>query len=165
MSSISKHFLLTFTLMLPALTYGQCAPGIPGAGNPGCIPPTQPNSPYYHTAEGAPIKAPPQWADRWAAVALDTDLGKAGTILDQSSKSDAESIALENCRNDGGVNCKILISYHNQCAAVAQHSAGGKVFASSAYPQEQAQNRAMAQCGDSSCHLIYSECSLPQKLD
>lgn len=144
--------------------FAQCAPGIPGAGNPGCIPPNQPNSPYYQTGNGAPIKAPPTWADRWGAVALDTDMGKAGTILDQSNKADAESTALSNCRNDGGQNCRVLISYYNQCAAVAQKSSGGEVFASSAYPQEQAQKRAMSSCKDSSCHIIYSECSLPEEI-
>lgn len=42
--------------------FAQCSPGIPGAGSPGCIPPTVANSPYY---QGGNNDAP---VSRWAGV-------------------------------------------------------------------------------------------------
>ena len=165
MDQILKYSFLTAALVLPALTYGQCAPGIPGAGNPGCIPPNQPNSPYYQSENGAPIKAPPKWADRWGAVAMDIDHGKAGAMVGRNSKQEAESVATDICRTRGGSACEILISFYNQCAAVVQSSRGGIVFSNSGYPKERAEERALARCNDSSCHVVFSECSLPEQVD
>jgi len=83
------------------LAWSQCAPGIPSAGNPGCIPPNQPNSPYYQ-GDDAETQAQTQpaavWADRWDAIAIDSDVGQAGVIANIPSKNEAMDIAVKTCK-------------------------------------------------------------------
>jgi len=83
------------------LAWSQCAPGIPSAGNPGCIPPNQPNSPYYQ-GDDAETQAQTQpaavWTDRWDAIAIDSDVGQAGVIANIPSKNEAMDIAVKTCK-------------------------------------------------------------------
>ncbi|WP_448098340.1 DUF4189 domain-containing protein [Luteibacter yeojuensis] len=108
----------------------QCAPGIPSAGNPGCVPTNQPNSPYYQ--ESGPTQPPAQaavWADRWGAIAIDDNSGKGGTVSSAASKSNAESEAMQRCVDNGGIQCKLMITYRNQCVAASQKLTGGQIVA------------------------------------
>ena len=160
--------LIAASLLIVSLgAHSQCAPGIPGAGNPGCIPPSQPNSPYYQADSGAPITPPPtsKWESRWGAVAIDSDAGTPGAIVGRTSKSDAERVAMDICQHNGGSKCKVLISFYNQCAAVSQSPKGGSLFARSAFPQQPAEERALKQCGDSTPQVLFSECSMPAQDD
>ena len=164
MGLISKHSLFTIVLMVPAMAYGQCAPGISGAGNPGCIPPNQPNSPYN---QGQPRQGPAvprgHWEDRWGAVAMDFEETKAGYITGQTSESEARQIALSKCESSGGRNCKIVISYFNQCAALGQGNESLSVSSATAADADEANKRVLAKCGGKkACTIIYNECSPPE---
>ncbi|WP_425492570.1 DUF4189 domain-containing protein [Luteibacter aegosomaticola] len=145
--------------------FAQCAPGIPSAGNPGCIPPDRQNSPYYQNQEPLPPSTPiATWADRWGSIAMD-DNGAAGTVVDQTSESAARKEALARCEENGGKKCETVLSYHNQCAAVAQMPSGGPVFASRAPKQSEAESNSVANCGQKGCTVVYSRCSLPQRIN
>lgn len=150
--------------MLAGGLHAQCAPGIPGAGNPGCIPPNAPNSPYN---QGSGANTPPpqpvgHWEDRWAAVALDYQNLKSGMVSSKADEASASSGALAECRANGGASCELAIAYHNQCAALAQHTTTHEVSSATGPDVSQAVNRVKTRCGDSgACQVIYSQCSLP----
>lgn len=148
----------------------QCAPGIPSAGNPGCIPPNQPNSPYYQgsadQASQQAVEPAPIWADSWGAVAVSFKDGRAGAKGQMTSKSEAVSAALDICHQNGGSECKLVLSYKNQCVAVAQPDGGGLVTTMSAESVDRAGALALGKCGDASrCRVVYSECSVPQRMN
>jgi hypothetical protein len=144
-------------------SWAQCAPGVPSAGNPACIPPDQPSSPYY---QGGKTPAPPPpavWSDRWGAVAVDESTGDAGTVENRENKTDAENQALSDCASTGAQNCKVILTYHNQCAAVAFSPAGSGV--ARAPTSTQAEQLAIKSCGNgSACQIVYSKCSLPVRI-
>lgn len=147
----------------------QCAPGIPTAGNPGCVPPTAPGSPYALPGENPPGNLPvPQqvrWADSWGAIAYDRDEAKAGNAEDQPSKDAANETAIDYCHKNGGNTCRIVLSYHNQCASAAQRAeGGGMVYFSSAAEQSDADANALRRCG-TGCITVLSKCSLPRRIE
>lgn len=157
-----RLLLLTLILHVPS-AWAQCAPGIPGAGNPGCIPPTQPGSPYNQGGDAPVVNAPPavHWVGGWGAIAMDGE-NRGGTVEDRDTKSEAESIALDMCRRNGGSNCKVLVTFNNQCAAMVQEAGGGTVHGNTGATQERAERRALDGCkSGTTCHVIYSKCSVP----
>lgn len=145
--------------------FAQCAPGIPGAGNPGCIPPNQTNSPYYNGNGAAPSAPQPRWEDRWGAIAMDPDTARAGTVTGETSKERAIQEALDRCSSNGGNHCKVTFSYYNQCAAVAQDSSGGNIYSAGAASQEKAESNALSDCGkkQKSCEIVYRACSFAEQ--
>ena len=157
-------FVATLFLMGYSNSWAQCAPGVPSAGNPACIPPNQSNSPYY---QGGQTQAPPPavvWADRWGAVAVDQTTGDAGTVENRASKTEAENKALSDCSSTGAQSCKVILTYHNQCAAVAFSNGGSGV--ARAPTSAQAEQLAIESCGKgSACQIVYSKCSLPTRIN
>lgn len=156
--------LLFLVLLIQApIAWSQCAPGIPGAGNPGCIPPTQPGSPYNQGGDApvAPVAPAIKWVGGWGAVAMDEDY-KGGTVEDRDSKDEAETIALDLCKRNGGNKCKVLVTFDNQCAAMVQEPDGGTVHGNTGATTELAEQRALGACrGGNRCEVIYSKCSHP----
>ncbi|WP_413623777.1 DUF4189 domain-containing protein [Luteibacter sp. Lutesp34] len=145
----------------------QCAPGIPSAGNPGCIPPNQPNSPYYNANDAAVAAPEPdwQWSDRWGAIAIDEGTAAAGTVEGQTSKSEATSEVLRQCESLGGTNCKVIMVFVNQCAAASQSQIDGRVFTVSRKTKQESEDGAIANCGGrNSCKIVYSQCSPPVRV-
>ncbi|MBB3227111.1 hypothetical protein FHW69_001712 [Luteibacter sp. Sphag1AF] len=155
------HILIALVAMYAPVAWSQCAPGIPSAGNPGCIPPDQGNSPYYQDA--APSAPQPVWADRWGAVAVDLGTGQSGATSDQGSESQAKNEALSTCERNGGTKCEIVLWYFNQCAAIAEKPEGGGFSNAHADTVERAEQLALQACGGS-CKVIYTKCSLPVRV-
>lgn len=153
-----------YGLLVP-LAWSQCAPGIPSAGNPGCIPPNQANSPYDQGAD-APRQVPQSravWSDRWGAIAFG-HTSILGTSASQRSQSAAEDAALNDCRKQGGQDCFISISYHNQCGAVAWGTSASTT--ARAPTPEDAASSAMESCKSktSDCQIYYQNCSFPVRV-
>jgi hypothetical protein len=151
-----------FFAIAPSSLFAQCAPGIPGGGNPSCVPPDV----FYNSLPpGAPIPdLGPQWETRWGAVAMGG--GGFGAITDMPSKRKAHKAALAQCKKSGGGNqCKVSISYYNQCAAVAagDNSATGGGYAPIT---ETANKLATEQCQKTGgiCRIYYSACSYPVRI-
>lgn len=161
--------LALLILLAHASTAGaQCAPGIPGAGNPGCIPPTAPGSPYGQPdAAGAPssMEPAPVWRTTWGAMALDYSNGAAGGSIQRSSKSDAIALAKERCREEQGQHCEVAIAFENQCAAISQMPGGGLINTATAADAKEAERRALSKCQDQrSCKIVASLCTYSERV-
>jgi len=166
--SLKEICVAAFVLLASSSAWGQCAPGIPSAGNPGCIPPDQANSPYASDAaenSNRPVENSTVWESRWGSIALDLEKGKAGTISNSNDERDAVNTALSRCSENGGVHCRTVLTYHDQCASLVEDKAGGPLATSTASTQETATARSLEKCGNKrSCEVIYEKCSLPQRV-
>jgi len=144
----------------------QCAPRIPSAGNPGCIPPDQQNSPYY---KGQPsgaddsAQAPIVYVRTgWAALAVDRVQGSSGSAVKFKSGPAAKRTAIAECEKNGGTKCKVAIFFSDQCAAVAQPLSGGDLSTATAETVAAAKDKAIRKCGDmNTCTVLISDCSSP----
>jgi len=81
------------------------------------------------------------------------------------TKRGAEEAALANCRVNGNTTCKIQRTYHNECVSLAlgSETAASDIGAT----LEEANERSMKACtatGDPQCHLAYSACSYPVRI-
>jgi hypothetical protein len=148
---------------LGASAWAQCGGGIPSAGNPGCIPPDRSNSPYYQGGTGStPLPPPAIWADRWGAIAYDSKANTYGISVNQDDKAKAKKAAFSDC---GTANCQIVLSYRNQCAALA--GAVGRMGYAGGPELNEAEASAVAKCaetGTSSCQILHSACSMPVRI-
>jgi hypothetical protein len=116
---------------------------------------------------GSPIQQRPIiWAHRWGAIAWDLKRGAVGGSLEQPSKEAAEQAAVANCQsNDGGPDCKVEFTYHDQCVAMV--TSLHKHTESSAATIAEASKSAMKTCTDaglSDCTVDYTSCSLPVRI-
>ena len=163
---VGRMVLFAAMMALSSTAYAQCASGIPSAGNPGCIPPDQYNSPYSQSA--APASAPvAKWADRWGSIALDDKTGKLGTVSQSAAKEKAESQALDRCADNGGLSCQIALTYTNQCVAVAQVPTGGPVHMLSGAYLPETETAVLKKCerdGNGKCQIAYSKCSYAERI-
>jgi hypothetical protein len=167
--------LIALALLLACLfhmphAWAQCAPGIPEAGNPECLPPDDPNSPYYQSSNGQsnghmpPPRPVVRWADRWGAIVIDNNNGRAGNSTNYSSKSEAVNAAMNDCIAHGGQQCKVQLAYYNQCAAIAW---GDTSYITYGGPtKENAELLALHSCGKATtnCKIVYTACSLPARV-
>ncbi|MBV6851749.1 DUF4189 domain-containing protein [Xanthomonas axonopodis pv. cajani] len=150
-----------------------CPPGqypIGGQGVAACAPIPQGNS-----EQTAPAPRPlGKWIKTWGAIAIGTfnDTPYYGVPTGRLSKSEASEDALKLCAKKGPVNCKITLTYFNQCAAIAepQTSSGeidlrGNVVSVGKESVEAAENYANEECrkdnGGAQCKVIYKKCSEP----
>lgn len=106
----------------------------------------------------------PQWATRWGAIAVDNAKSAWGFFDGASSKRRASKAAVESCKRNGGKTCKVYISYHNQCGALA--SGDNRITTYRAPESGQAESEALKSCSQKTenCGLIHSGCSYPQKI-
>jgi hypothetical protein len=165
MKSLSA-FVLACCLYAP-LAWSQCAPGVPSAGNPGCIPQDRAESPYFH---GDPEKlnaARPQerWEDRWGAIAIDSKTGQAGLIAGKASKAEAVDVAMSGCEMHGSPGCKLRLAYFNQCVAIGWGATWNEVV--TAETEQRAGELALKGCSKKTteCKIAYSACSQPKRVE
>lgn len=166
------RWLLFGLLLLASVVHaeGNCPSGYypigapPGQGGPqGCAPiPGYNNS--QQQAQSQPLPPPPQWASRWGAIATDGPKGSLGTASGLSSKGDAERVALDDCSAKGGTQCKVDIAYDNECAAVVVGDGGYNTPAAATV--DKAVEIGMKTCSTTTtnCHVYYSACSLPVRI-
>ena len=153
---IKALLLGSMLLLLCGLSHAEngCPPGmIPegGQGVSSCRP-----IPGYSQPQG-------HWVNQWGAIAMDTSHKSAGASINQSSEVDAEQAAIANCVSNGGVLCKVEITYVNQCVALVEGNAGHNV--NRADTLKQAIGTGMKTCvdaGDANCHAYYTSCNTPK---
>lgn len=122
-----RMLLLIGCIGASSAAVGQgCPGGIPSAGNPGCIPPGQSNSPYYQSGSSASAAPVARWDDRWGAIALDDRDNGIGLGVAQMADSEraAKKSAIDDCRAKGGLSCKVILAYYNQCGVVVAGDRG-----------------------------------------
>jgi len=137
----------------------DCAP-IQGQGWTGCAPINPPQEQHPQS----PQRPPERWADHYGAIATDEPRGAMGASTDMPDRRSAENAAASNCRAKGGVNCTMQIWYVNQCVALV---VGGKIFnVNSGATVAQATEKGMQMCKPAAndCHIYYSACSLPVRI-
>ncbi|MDR6843249.1 DUF4189 domain-containing protein [Pseudoxanthomonas sacheonensis] len=156
-----KLFIAVGLLMLSYMAVAQQSPT-----NPGGFLNTDPRSPAYNPGLAAPPRpAEERWADRWGAIASDGDV-TYGIVTDKVSKDEAKHSALAECKKRGGGACSIERYFVNQCAAVI--AGDGATASSNAPTVEEAVEIGMPICrenGGENCHVYYSGCSFPARLD
>lgn len=159
-----------------ALAEGRCPPGqypIGGQGVQGCAPMPGGGA----GSNGVSPRPTGRWETRWGAIAEDTSPGPGaplatGAAVSQNSKRAASSLAMDECRKQGGNKCEVRLAYYNQCAAIADPGsssgviAGGTSIAAHAETLEQATDLAVRDCmqanGRGDCAVSYSACSMSE---
>lgn len=147
---------------------GNCPPGYyplgdPGQGSSGCAP--RPDADGQETRSSAPVRPTPKWVTTWGAIALYVPKGILGSSTHLATVDEAEQAALQDCKLKGGLDCKLAISFGNQCAAMVAGSPGYNVTLG-ATPDD-AEKNGMTECqgaGNAGCHVYYWTCSLPQQV-
>ncbi|WP_081419698.1 DUF4189 domain-containing protein [Xanthomonas cannabis] len=139
---------------------GNCPPGfypIGGQGVSGCAPIEGSSGAASPTATG-------EWQTRWGALSMDEANGFIGASSSQKSKGLARKEAELECKRLGGVKCRPIFYYKNQCAAIAV-SLGTNGYGYSGAPSiDEAETSAMKTCAAKSdigkCKVTYSACSM-----
>jgi hypothetical protein len=159
-------FLLPFGIMLHAQQPGvDCAP-IQGQGWTGCAP-INPSQPSSQGQQPQALQRPPElWQDHWGAIATYEPGGVLGVATNMLNESEAKQSAMADCEaKGGGSNCKFQLAYRNGCAVLL---VGDKAFnAVSDATIDKATQSGMKICtanGNTNCHVYYSACSLPVRI-
>lgn len=135
------------------------------------LPESNPNSAHYHTrylpALGASGESRKGLEDRFGAFAMSEGSGWSGWSIDGGSKVVAERDALAQCRHrSGGANdCKVIISFQNQCGSVVG-STGHSGFGT-ADSLRRARQIAREECEDMGpgCKVFWEGCSYPAPVE
>lgn len=146
-----------------AFAEGGCPDGLypTGGGNGGwtsCAP-----IPGYDSGSAGQPNAPPAevWAEQWGAIAVDGGAGRFGGTDNNPSKRKAQKAAIKECQKNGGVKCKVMVSYRNQCGALAW---GDNFFATYRGPnRDETIQDAVTACGKltTQCQPYQAGCSYP----
>ena len=108
---------------------------------------------------------PPAWASRWGAIA-DDGAGLFGMSANEVSKKNAEKAAVSQCKERGGSQCSVYMTYTNQCIAMAASEANSNT--ARAPDEESAKQNSVEGCIKGSngkeCRVYYSACSLPARV-
>ena len=94
-----------------------------------------PNSPYYVDGaqqQAAPQQQPKTILDSWGAVAVD-NRGGISYAYNYLDKEPAEQGALEQCKQQGGADCRVVTSYANGMLAISRSDDGEMYWASSGW--------------------------------
>jgi hypothetical protein len=167
MSAHLLHRLLTVGLWLLCASAahaegGFCPPGTIDHNN-GRAPAIVCSPIPGYGQQQAPQLPPQQWERRWGAIATG---GALGVAIDKLSKQEASRTAMSDCVAKGGTNCKVEITYYNQCAVVVAAEDGSYNTPSNA-TLDGAIATGIKTCrdaGHSNCHVYYSACSLPVRI-
>lgn len=121
--------------------------------------------PNYQQQQVRPRPPPPQWQSQWGAIATYEPNGSFGEAVNMPSRASAEQAALAKCRAKHDARCKVQLLYRDQCAVMVVSDKGYNV--NSAATIDQATQNGMQTCnnsGDPNCHVYYSACSLPARI-
>lgn len=115
----------------------------------------------YQSSQSRPVI----WVDHWGAIATAEAQGVIGVATNRTNEADAVQFALFDCRSNGGVNCRVGLSYRNQCIAmVGAHLGYGMDVGPT---PATASDKSLKKCTDggfTNCHVIYTDCSLPDQI-
>ena len=90
-------------------------------------------------------------------------MGKGqGTVTGYASKSAAIDAAMKECVANGASGCELKRAYKNACAAVAWNP--HNLATAGAATESLAKSDAMNACGEISCQIVYSACSMAERI-
>ena len=151
---------LMLALMASPAAFGQtrCPMGAQ-MGSIQCIPDDLPAG-----GQSAPSRPTGEWIKTWGAIAT-SDSGDIGSSTGKFSEKDAQAESLKICADFGNADCKVSMTYRNQCVAVVQAArgrTGGKII--TAATADIAEKRALEKCRQDSgatCVVRGTDCSDP----
>lgn len=118
------------------------------------------------TSRGAAPAAPRytgEWIKTWGSIAGSDALGESGSALGKLSEQEANETAIRLCAAGGAKDCKVNLSFYNQCAVLV--SGPERSYTQGSASIERATGLAMKACeksnGGQSCKLLWSGCSDP----
>ena len=157
--------LLPLCGSLSAATFAQtaCPQGVmPGSSQ--CLPSLRGGSP---AAQEPALR----WKLTWGAIALDDNTVSIGTATGQASRRAALKEATRKCESIGGKECRIILYYENQCAAIAEPVADITPMIASykvGLSSQEAVDKAIQECETKNsagkCKAIYSNCTTPVRV-
>ncbi|AWH31253.1 MULTISPECIES: DUF4189 domain-containing protein [Stenotrophomonas] len=149
---------------------GSCPPGyypIGGQGVQGCAPIPGGASGGASQSE-VPANSPTgRWIKTWGSISESTTSDDAGVSDGKRTKAEAEAAAIARCASAGAKNCKITMSYYNQCVSwlIPRWRSGQGASGIGGGPTpEDARFSAQAHCkndGPGPCEEIYANCTKP----
>lgn len=152
---IPAHVVLLLQGMAAFATFAQtrCPAGVT-PGSVVCLP----------DSVGVPPPRPiGEWIETWGAIVTSTSSSEAWVSIGKLSQKETEAEALQDCHASGVADCKVLLSYRNQCAALVTSSAAtNRTVAAGAPTTALAEGDALRECGrlgGRECSVIYSECT------
>jgi hypothetical protein len=155
----NRIFALLMLMMISRSAYAE------GGCPPGMYPPNPANTAVcYPIPDSQQQKPQGYWQNRYAAIAIGktaTGSGAVGVSTNKTSKKKADKAAKSECVNNGGKDCKVVMSYYNQCAVLAWGATGSSTATGANI--EEVTGRALADCSQShkSCKVYYSNCVEP----
>lgn len=162
--SMSNHLLRLLPVILGSLVVAPtkaqmaCPQGVtPGSAQ--CLP----------SGGGGSAPPPaPRWRLTWGAMAEDVTTGYVGTSTGQFSRRVARQEAMSKCKGMGGLNCKPIFDYKNNCAVVVEPVTFVQGSSTAVYRDgssvEDASGVALAFCKQQNgreCKVNYSDCTRP----
>lgn len=148
--------------MVTAEAMAQCGPGIPGGGNPSCVPPDV----FYGSLPNGEAALPVfTLEERFGAVAIDRDKDVFGAGADYSNREKALKKAIKRCIGNGGTEsgCRAGANwYSNGCGVVADSAIG--LFYLTGPDPIRTRLDVLWDCEQRSgqaCKLVSDQCSLP----
>ncbi len=137
---------------------------------------SNPNSPAYHALHNpqSPNYVGPRstvqpasqptgyWQKTWGAIATSETGGALGTAVGLPDRSQAELVAMQDCKAKGGGGCRVDLAYHNQCAVMMLGGRGISMSRAASIDEATANGHASCQKKGDSCRVYYSACSEPK---
>ena len=131
------------------------------------VPESNPNSQYYNTRYLPSLGTSKEhypWVDRFGSFAMSRSTGWSGWSQDLDSEAEADSAAIDQCKERGGGigDCEVVVSFQNQCVAVAR-SERHTSFAR-ADTLARSRSEAMRRCEESGtgCEIFREGCTMPE---
>ena len=166
-------FCMTTFFVGAANAEGGCPAGqypIGGQGVMACAPMPQ------QQQQQAPRRPTGEWIKTWGSIAMGSidSITSYGVPTGKMSKAEAEADALRRCASHGETDCRVMLTYHNQCAVIAEPHINGKPFSTgvvqfvSAGSIDEASEIAKNDCQqkngatpEAQCNVVYKACSEP----
>lgn len=147
----------------------SCPAGLPW-DDPRCM--RTPVAPPAGPPGGIPQAPTPRgkWLRTWGAVSMDDQTGAIGRAAGEYDRATAVERANASCEEIGGKECKLMLAYMYQCAAVASPVSNGEnvagviavVTGASIAAAERGAEKKCVSLNKTSCKAVFSECSAPK---
>lgn len=112
----------------------------------------------------------PEYQSTWGAFAIDVSVDGAtarfGSSTGHDKRKHARKDALERCRATGAEDCRIVLTYSNQCAALAFPDPvyGKRYGARASTTTRESERLALEECDSPECRVVEVTCTIPYRI-
>ncbi|WP_158543286.1 DUF4189 domain-containing protein [Dyella psychrodurans] len=105
------------------------------------------------------------WVTQWGALATDFAHHAGGAAVNKPDENEAKRAAIEECVSNGGLQCRVEITYANQCVALVEGNFGhNSTRAATIDAAVEIGKKVCTESGDTNCLATYTACSLAKWL-